>query len=321
MGRSHQSESEHRASVPAGRLESCRAVLRTHTRKRRESAGDAAARRAVPANSVLRDPADDGLARAAGVSGQPQAGGPAAAGDGLGSYLSETEAVATRAGTQDLPVSAARSGRHSTQPGMVDGYYLCAAAPWICLSGSGHGLVQPIRAGLGGVRNDGFELLCDGPRVGPAGADARDLQLRPRISVYQPGVYATAASTRSPDQHGWPRTCDGQHLRGAAMAQRQVRGSVSEGLQKRAGGHCQPGKIFPVLQSGKAPSIAGLSNAWRGLPWLTAKPTKQRSVEMPPPWKSPAGIPTEAWKNLRFSHIPTAPAARRHYLIEPTFLS
>jgi putative transposase len=46
-----------------------------------------------------------------------------------------------------------RGGRdHSTECGLVNGYHLYPAGSWLCLSGSNHGLVQSLCAGLAPVQ-------------------------------------------------------------------------------------------------------------------------------------------------------------------------
>ena len=62
---------------------------------------------------------------------------------------------------------------------------------------------------------------------------ARDLQHRPRESVHGHGVHVAAGSGRRGDQHGWPRPGDGQRVHRAAVAEREVRGGVPEGLHGR----------------------------------------------------------------------------------------
>ncbi len=59
----------------------------------------------------------------------------------------------------------------------------------------------------------------------------------------------------------------GQHLRGAAVADGEVRGGLPEGLRQRPGGPAGTGRLFPVLQRAQAPSGPGLPDTGRGVPW------------------------------------------------------
>jgi putative transposase len=64
------------------------------------------------------------------------------------------------------------------------------------------------------------------PFAGPAG----DLQQRPGSAVHEPGVHGAAVGGGSADQHGWARPSAGQRVRGAAVAECEIRGSVSARL-------------------------------------------------------------------------------------------
>src|SRR5271169_1111209 len=93
-------------------------VLRTAGRKRREPGVDAAAGRAVHASTVLREPENGGMARNAGVRGEPETGFAADDGDGNRGRLSEAEVEPAGRGAQDLSVPAKRGWGGSRQSGL-----------------------------------------------------------------------------------------------------------------------------------------------------------------------------------------------------------
>src|ERR1700681_2917777 len=117
---------EHPASVSVGGSFAVGVVLRGRTGDRRESGADAADRRAVPADAVLRGAEDSTLAVAAGRQGESEAGAAAHAADGTGSDLPETAAVPAGARTPDLSLPTARAEDRSAQPG-VGHRHQCAA--------------------------------------------------------------------------------------------------------------------------------------------------------------------------------------------------
>src|SRR5713101_2838743 len=109
---------EHPASVSVGRSFAVGVVLPGGTGERRESGPDAADRRAVHADAVLRGAEDGALAAAARRYGESEAGATADAADGTGSDLSQAAAVPAGAWPPDLSLPAARAEDRSTQPGV-----------------------------------------------------------------------------------------------------------------------------------------------------------------------------------------------------------
>jgi putative transposase len=68
-------------------------------------------------------------------------------------------------GTQDIPVSAARSGHRSTESSLVRRHHLHSDRPWLPLPRSDHGLGEPGSAGLATVQHHGLLVL----RLGAGG--------------------------------------------------------------------------------------------------------------------------------------------------------
>src|SRR5271165_3582035 len=236
-------------------------LVRGGTGSGRESAIDAVDRRAIHTDAVLRNPEDGLVARRARIRGQRETGTPADAGDGAGSALFEATAVGSRVRTQDLSVSAAQSQDRSARPRLGKRYHLHSPAAGLCLSGGDHGLVQPLRAGVGSIDFVGERLLRGGTGLGIDDDAAGDLQYRPRGAVHQRGIYEASGEAGHHDQHGRTWTSDRQHFHRTFMADGEIRRGVSEGLRRRVGSSLQSQELFHFLQSQTPASVVGLSDA------------------------------------------------------------
>jgi putative transposase len=78
---------------------------------------------------------------------------------------------------------------------------------------------------------------------------------RPKIFNWDQGkpihasdVLGAARAGWGPDKHEWSRACFRQHFRGAALAEREIRRCVSEGLCERDLRSGEPGGVLSVLQ-------------------------------------------------------------------------
>jgi hypothetical protein len=118
-------------------------VLRSRSGDTRKSAFDATVGRAIHADAILRGPKDGLVAGRARIPSQSEAGAAVDASDGIGGDLYQTAAVASGAGAQDLPVSAAGFDDQSAGPGVVQRHHLHSIARRIHLPGGSDGLVQP----------------------------------------------------------------------------------------------------------------------------------------------------------------------------------
>src|SRR5215207_53449 len=98
---------EHSTAMPINANVAVGVVLHPSRGERRESGSDAFAGREVHEDSVFRSPANDRLVGQTRPRGQRKAGAPADASHGTGSDLSQTSAVASWAGAQDLSVLVA----------------------------------------------------------------------------------------------------------------------------------------------------------------------------------------------------------------------
>ena len=94
----------------------------------------------------------------------------------------------------------------------------------------------------------------------------RNLQHRSGLPVHLSGVHRGAHGARHRHQHGWARAGLGQHLRGAALAERQVRRHLSERVRHAAGIADGTDGILRVLQHRTTTSVVGLRDTGRSLP-------------------------------------------------------
>ena len=106
-----------------------------------------------------------------------------------------------------------------------------------------------------------LEALDEALVAGRAG----DLQQRSREPVHGHGVHVAIGIARHSDQHGWPRPSDRQRVHRAAVAEREVRGSVPARLHRRLARRSLAGRVLPLLQRRANPPGAGLPHAGGGL--------------------------------------------------------
>ena len=185
-----------------------------------------------------------------GVQDRPSACEDADAADGDGSALSPSAHDEAGAGTQDLPVSAARHRGHAAEPGVGDGHHLHPDGAWLRLSGRRARLVQPPRAVVAAVDHDGSGILRrDAGGCLGSSRQAGHLQHRPGLAVHRLGLHRRARQQRHCDQHGRQRGLAGQRLRRAAVAQRQIRGGLSASLRQRQRGPRFDRPLPRLLQS------------------------------------------------------------------------
>ena len=248
MDRTGGRRSEPGAAMPADGGLAIGAVLQTGGRERREHGADAFAGRAVHAHALLWGASYDVLADAARLRGESEAGAAIAAADGTGGDLPQTAAVGARARTPDLPLPTAGFEDRSTEPGVGQRHHVHPSATRVYLSGGDPGLVQSIRCGLGSIDLVGGRLLPGGPGVGTEDGVPGDLQFRSRGAVHQRGFHEAAGGAWDHHQHGWARTGDGQYFCGAAVAKREIRRGLSEGLRANVRGRDESSQLLSVLQ-------------------------------------------------------------------------
>ena len=161
------------AAVPLGVDRPLVVLLRGPRREPAESAPDAADRRAVSGDAVLRLAPDDALAASPGLHGGPQAGATPDATAGPAGGLPAPQDVSAAPGAQDLSLPAARSGDHAAEPRLVCGRDLHSAAARLSLPGRDHGLVEPQGAVLALVEHAWMRASASRPWKRPSSATER----------------------------------------------------------------------------------------------------------------------------------------------------
>ena len=278
----------------------------TRRRERRESGVDAFDRQAVPSAALLRVSADDAVAAGSGLSSQSQAHHASYASHGDTSSYAWSPHQQSTSGSSCVPVPSQRAEDRRTGSGMVRRHHLYSDEEGLSVSGGGYGLVQQICSGMGTVEQSGRKILCGsiGPSAG--GRAAGDIQHLSACvhaqaggsgeSIYEYGVYGSAATGRGTDQHGRPGPSDGQHHGGAVVVECKIRGGVPSGLWGCAGSAGQSWEVFQFLQHGASASESWPPHAGAGLP----VPTRQTGVRKPQLTMclSACGVPAQAGARL-----------------------
>jgi len=265
MDRFRKSTAEHCTAMCAGRRVTLRPLLRTSGRDERESGTHASFGRAVYADAVLRDPEDAPLASQSGLPGQREAGKEASAENGFGGNLRKTAFVDAVARPSTLSIPITRIADCAAQSGLGNRHNLYPHEARLCLPGSGDGLVQSLCSVLGAIGHVGRKLLPNGTAMGIKTGPARHFQFGSGLPIYERAVYRAAPGQRYRNQHGWPRSSAGQHLRGALVANDKIRRGLFERLRGCPGSGRKSSTLFSVLQSRTVSPILGLSNPGTGL--------------------------------------------------------
>ena len=275
-----QQQIEHHATVSARWVIAICLVLPAAGGERGESAVNAATGRAVYADAVLRESANERVAARAGLGSEPKANTTADAADRDRSHLRQATLVGSSAWTSDLSVLVTGSEDRTAQSSLEHGHHVRAVEGRLHLPDGDPGLVQPVRVGLGSIGDDGYQFLR--LRIGRGIEDhaARDIQFRPRLAVHQRRVHEPAEKRRNPDQHGWPRPRVGQCVRRTLVADGEVRGNIFEGLRRSHRCDRKSESLFPILQPAPTPSELGLSDAGIGVSLRCA--ITRREAEQPP---------------------------------------
>ena len=277
---------EHPASVRTGGGEQIVGVLRAAERIGGKPESDEAYRRAVYEVAILWFAAHHSAPQPRGPQRESQAH---PAPDGRNGYpgdLRETSNNKSDPGGQEVPIPATRSANRAAEPGVVQRHHLHPFNSRLCIPGGHHGLVQPLRAHLAVVELPGDHVLS---RCSPGGSggfwEARHLQHGSGQPVHQRRFHRVFEGCGRGDQHGWPRAIRRQHLHRAAMAFREVRGGVPQGLPDASRGVEEPGRVLDVLRSRTPPSVAGLPHTGVRVPELMA--SRMLMVQEPTTKNSP----------------------------------
>ncbi len=137
---------------------------------------------------------------------------------------------ARRAGPLLFVVHASRMslGRCNRRSGLRPSHLLRRTLELLDHPDQRFALAQPQGAVMGTLQHARRRFLHLGFEASTSPSPARDIQHRSRRPVHEPGVHRSAASVADRDQHGWPRTGARQRVRGAPVANGEVRGYAME---------------------------------------------------------------------------------------------
>ncbi len=229
MDRTGASAIIHRPTVRACRSAARQFLLRTPGRNGREFAVHAAHRRGIHAASLLRDAAHDRMAQTGRVSRQSETGEPFDVAHGSGGDLSRPPLEPGRR-IEEIPVFIGEFEDRPPQSGVVYGYNLHSTENGIRVFDSGNGLVQPLRVVLESVDEFGGGILPGSPGRRLEAGTSGDIQQRSRRPIYQPGLYRAVGKRERANQHGWTGPRVRQYHDRTAVAKRQIRRGLFEGL-------------------------------------------------------------------------------------------
>jgi hypothetical protein len=217
-------------------------------RKPGEPGIDAGDRSDISEEAVLRISPDNGRASVVGVCGQSQAGEASDASDGhsggnTGPSYEQGASIACR-----ISVPSQRTSDHYSEPGMVCGHNIYTDAARFSVFGCDHGLVQPVRAGMGVVQQSVGEILCRCAGAHTVAGQSGNFQYGPGKPVYKRCLYESPEGGRGTYQHGRPWSCDGQYIYRTAVVEREIRRSIPQGLRECIGSSQISCKVFYILQ-------------------------------------------------------------------------
>src|SRR5215213_3953257 len=265
-GRARAPAAVDRAAVPAGFDQPIGVLPPPRRRDGAEPGADAADRRAVPGDALVRLAADGAASAAGRLRGRPQADATADGEDGPGADppAPTHDGAAPRASGLSLPAAGPR--RRAAEPGLVRRHHLPADAARLPLPGRGDGLGDAQGAVLAGVEHPGGGVLPRGAGRGPGTVRAAgDLQYRPGQPVHLAAVHGLAAAGRGAHLDGRPRPLDGQRVHRAAVAQSEVRVRLPACLRNRLGAAGRAGEVDRLLQCRTPTQRPGGADPRRGV--------------------------------------------------------
>lgn len=246
--------------------------------ERGESAADAEDRHVVPEAAVLRVSSNDGMAARTWLGSQRKASGSPDATDGIAGCVTGTAHESPAPTASSVSISSEGSEDTGTERSVVFGHHVYPNETGVSVPGGGHGLVQPLRAGMGAFQLVGDSVLprCLG-KISRQRA-AGNLQHRPGLAIHQRRLHRTPGRRGNPDQYGWPRSGYRQHLHRAVVEKREIRGHISARLHRRDRNTTWPGSVLPILQHRKKAPGTRESDAGGSPCRLRNAPARTREV-------------------------------------------
>lgn len=169
------------------------------------------------------------------------------------------ERAASRAQGVSLPAARCEGERAGSR--LEHRHHVHPGAGRLGVSCGSDGLGDAIRVQLGGLQHHGSELLLGGAQACLERKETAHLQQRPGCSVYEPAVCIGARGSRNPGEHGRKGKMPGQRVGGAAVAERQVRGGLSQRVRGRALSMAWTGALLRLLQLQETSPITELPNS------------------------------------------------------------
>lgn len=212
-------------------------LLHAAGRDRTEPRADAADRRAVLGDALLRR-ASDGVAPVQRRPRSEREAHPSAhAPDGTDADLSEAQYQQASERTQDLSLPAARFAGGEAKPGLVRGHHLYTDASRVPLSGGDHGLAYPDVSVVADIEHAGRGLLRRRAERGdlPVRAAGHHEQ-RSGIAVYVVRLDRPLAPVGHPHIYRRQGPLSGQHLHRTTVADAEIRVRLPACLEDRVTG-------------------------------------------------------------------------------------
>ena len=219
---------------------------------------DASHRRAIPEDAVVRESADDGVARSARLGGESQACATTDATDGFGGDLSKASNDRCCNGASELPLFTAGSCGDEAERGVGGGHYVHSDVDGIHVPGSGDRLVQPVRVVVAIVEQPGGQFLCGRVKRGVVTSASDDLQYGPGSSIHESRVHEPVGGGGGEHQHGRERSSVGQRVRRTIVVEPEARACLPSCSSDGAVIAPRPGRVPSLLQSGASASKPGV---------------------------------------------------------------
>ena len=184
---------------------------------------DASHRRAIPEDAVVRESADDGVARSARLGGESQAGATTDATDGFGGDLSKASNDGCSDGASEIPVFIEGSCGHAAERSLGGRHHIHPDVDGVHVPGGGDRLVQPVRVVVAIVEQPGGKFLCGRVKRSVVTSASHHLQYRPRGSIHESIVHKPVGGGRREHQHGRQRSSVGQRVCRTLVVESEVR--------------------------------------------------------------------------------------------------
>jgi hypothetical protein len=218
-------------------------------------------RRGIHKVTILWESQDGCVPEKSGIYSQPQTSSEAHARDGNRGDLPRSQHQSAMLGTCGVSISSAGFRGRAAKSGLGNGHHLHSFGQRFCISGGSYGLVLPLRHFLEGIEQPRDIFLFGSSRRGVGEGNSRYIQYRPRLPVYERRFHWEIETTQGQDQHGFSRSSFRQYFCRKTLANRQVRGYLSQRLSDNARRSWRAEELFSILQQRSISPIAGIPDA------------------------------------------------------------